>query len=471
MNGMSSRQHFASSIRRLLETVGLFIIALLIFRCIGAEPYVVPTGSMAPALMGNHKVVCCPRCGYEVRVGHRDDGRCETHAACPNCGFDDLPLDHASICRGDHLLVNKTVFTWRKPRRWEMVVFRCPAAEGKAFVKRVVGLPGEAIQIRGGDVYIDGEIARKSLEEVKALRIPIFDNNYQPAQGWGCRWLAETSPGACLVEGTNLRLNGVEDPDSWHWLTYQNWNLDDDKVQAVCDEYTYNGSDTSRRPEPVHDFMLECDVEVTRGKGTVAFGVTDGQEMLTAELPVGASEDGARLLGGLLGGTSRQSPYRTAPSLQLEAGKKHHLELSFVDRRAILALNGCLAFAPVDRPAADKRPPVEKPVRFGVQGVEVVLSNVRIFRDVHYTDAGIHAIGSPVRLGAGEYFVLGDNSPNSDDNRFWSDAEERPMPVPETNFLGKPFLVHMPSRIAVWEGLGRQWEYQTIDWGRIRWLR
>ena len=46
-------------------------------------------------------------------------------------------------------------------------------------------------------------------------------------------------------------------------------------------------------------------------------------------------------------------------------------------------------------------------------------------------------------LQAGEYFVLGDNSGNSQDSRKW------PRPgVPEADFVGKPFLIHQPLRTA-----------------------
>jgi signal peptidase I len=103
--------------------------------------------------------------------------------------------------------------------------------------------------------------------------------------------------------------------------------------------------------------------------------------------------------------------------------------------------------------------------------LDVQVRNFRLFRDIHYTQAGRHAVRAPVHLGAGEYFVLGDNSPNSDDNRFWSDAEGRPLPVSEADLLGKPFLVHMPSRLVRGELFGRSWEYQGLDWGRVRWLR
>jgi signal peptidase I len=446
----------------------LFLIALLIFRSIGAEPYGVPTGSMAPTLLGHHKAAVCPRCGYPVVVGVRDraDGA-EGHAVCPNCGREDLQLDEVPVCRGDHLLVNKNVYSWRKPRRWEMAVFRCPVEDGKSFVKRVVGLPGEAVQIRDGDVYIDGEIARKTLAEFKALRILVFDNNYQPSpDGWRCRWRLDPRRGPPTLEGTQLRLDGMPYPEEWQWLVYRHWSLDDYKAQAIRDEYTYNGAEGGPRSEPVHDFMLECDVEVVRGDGAVAFAVTDGSELMIAEVPVGESPEGSRLLGG----PRQQTVYRTAPALSLSPGKKHHVELAFVDCRASFALDGNLAFAPVDRPAMDNRPPVDQPVKVGVRGVEVLIENVRIFRDIHYTAAGSHASRAPVRLGAGQYFMLGDNSPNSDDNRFWSDGDDRPVPVPEHNFLGKPLLVHMPSRIVKWDGFGMHWEYQAIDWGRIRWL-
>jgi signal peptidase I len=460
-----NRTHRASRVRRAVEAILLLLIALLIFRTVGAEPYGVPTGSMAPTLLGHHKSVVCPRCGYPVIVGVRD-GK-ETGAICPNCGCDDLHLDDVPVCRGDHLLVNKHIYSWRKPRRWEMAVFRCPVDDSKAFVKRVVGLPGEAVQIRDGDIYIDGELARKTLAEFKAMRIPVFDNDYQPSpEGWRRRWQLEPHRGPAILEGTSLRLDGMPYPEDWQWLVYRHWSLDDYKVQAIRDEYTYDGKETVRRAEPVHDFMLECDVEVIRGEGAVALAVTDGAEQIIAEVPVGESPLGTRLLGR----PDRAMIYRTAPSLGLIPGQKHHVELAFVDRRASLAFDGELAFAPVDRPVVERRPPVDQPIRIGARGVEVRIDHVRIFRDIHYTGVGSHASRTPVRLGAGQYFMLGDNSPNSDDNRFWSDADDRPVPVTERNFLGKPFLVHLPSRIVSWDGLGMHWEHQAIDWGRIRWL-
>ena len=82
-------------------------------------------------------------------------------------------------------LVNKTAFAMRQPRRWEIVVFQL---FGLDFIKRLLGLPGETVEIRDGDLYIDGRLCRKTLDEFKTMRIPVFDNNHQPEpMTWAAR--------------------------------------------------------------------------------------------------------------------------------------------------------------------------------------------------------------------------------------------------------------------------------------------
>jgi signal peptidase I len=458
--------------RRFLETTLLALCALLLIRALGTEPYGVPTGSMAPTLLGHHKAVVCPRCGYPVRVGAGGDPA-DAHAvhaagaACPNCGSPDLGLDRAPVCRGDHLLVNKSVYDWRTPRRWEMAIFTSPVDDTKVFVKRVVGLPGESVEVRAGDVYIDHELARKTLTELKALRVPVFDNNYQPADGWAARWLAQPDRDPVPQGGPRLRLE-TEGAADYQWLVYRHTFAATDKARPVFDEYAYNGSDPTRPPEPVHDFMIECDLEVRTGNGWLAVGLDDGGNEILAEFPVGSLRDGTHLSERPADGSGGEpTVYRTAPTFGLTPGKTYHVEFAFADRRASLAVDGRQLFAPLDRPAVARRADVVRPARIGARGVELGVHNFRLFRDVHYTSAGRHAVQAPVRLGAGQYFVLGDNSPNSDDSRFWSDGAGRPLPVAEASFLGKPFLLHMPSRMQ--EGVGGRPELR-VDWGRVRWL-
>ena len=91
---------------------------------------------------------------------------------------------------------------------------------------------------------------------------------------------------------------------------------------------------------------------------------------------------------------------------------------------------------------------------------------MKIYRDIYYRSSGRNAVDEPLQMKHNEYFMLGDNSANSDDSRSW------PIPgVPERNFLGKPFLLHQPSRITHLTVAGRERIFQSIDWARIRFLR
>jgi signal peptidase I len=476
-------------LRQLVQTIILLLVFLLVFRTVGAEPYQVPTGSMWPALAGNHRVLECPRCGYRIVVGrHRSDhgdphanAKLYAAAACPNCGRTDLDIHRVPECPGDHLLVSKSVFDLRRPRRWEIAVFRCPADPSKAFVKRVVGLPGEKVRIRGGDIYINGVLSRKSLSEIRALRIPVFDNNYQPApDGFGERWEAwPVQPMDRVVEGKKLHLRGQGRGDRYQCLVYRHYSLDSKQSQPLQDEYAYNCGET-KTPVPVHDFMMECDIRAEKGNGWVRFGITDGHDRAVAELPVGPAADGSerpraaclRETGKPFASAStRDDPegriYRRVPGFHLEAGRTYHVELALVDRRVSLAVDGAAPLDPVDLPAVDHRREMVRPVQLGACGVDVVVSNFRLYRDIHYTDAGDNGTRGVVSLGPAEYFVMGDNSPNSDDSRFWPNQGV----VPERSFIGKPFLVHMPIRVITWDGEEHSPQYLVPDWGRIRWLR
>ncbi len=58
---------------------------------------------------------------------------------------------------GDRLFVNKFVYHFKKIRRGDIIVFQSPINPKYDFIKRVIGLPGEKIQIIDGYVYINGK--------------------------------------------------------------------------------------------------------------------------------------------------------------------------------------------------------------------------------------------------------------------------------------------------------------------------
>jgi len=78
-----------------------------------------------------------------------------------------------------YLIVNKFVYCLHSPERGDIVVFHYPRNPRRDFIKRVIGLPGEKVEIRGKRLFINGE----QLEESYALN----SSNYS----WGPQRLAE----------------------------------------------------------------------------------------------------------------------------------------------------------------------------------------------------------------------------------------------------------------------------------------
>ncbi|MCZ7626271.1 MAG: signal peptidase I [Candidatus Methylomirabilota bacterium] len=58
---------------------------------------------------------------------------------------------------GDHILVNKFLFWFTNPQHGDIIVFKYPQDEGRDFIKRVVGLPGDKVEIRAKQLYINDQ--------------------------------------------------------------------------------------------------------------------------------------------------------------------------------------------------------------------------------------------------------------------------------------------------------------------------
>ena len=61
-----------------------------------------------------------------------------------------------TIMPGDRLIGNRLAFLKDTPERGDVVIFHYPDDEEELYVKRVIGLPGEVVEIKDGKVYIDG---------------------------------------------------------------------------------------------------------------------------------------------------------------------------------------------------------------------------------------------------------------------------------------------------------------------------
>ncbi len=61
-----------------------------------------------------------------------------------------------TIMTGDRVIANRLAYIRKPPERFQVVVFKFPDDESRNYVKRIIGLPGETVELRDGKVFIDG---------------------------------------------------------------------------------------------------------------------------------------------------------------------------------------------------------------------------------------------------------------------------------------------------------------------------
>lgn len=82
-----------------------------------------------------------------------------------------------ALYNGQEILVNRIVYRLSTPKRGDVIVFLPNGNQNSHFyVKRVVGLPGETVQIKDGSVYIDGVFLEESEEFDKMIDAGIAEN-------------------------------------------------------------------------------------------------------------------------------------------------------------------------------------------------------------------------------------------------------------------------------------------------------
>jgi len=395
------------------------------------KPVRIVGGSMAETFCGDHCELPCGDCGIVCRYD-ADDPPADERVVCPNCGFENVRLADARSKRGDRVLIDRLVYSVRAPRRWEIVAFRTPGAPDHLAVKRVVGLPGERVSIRHGDVYVDGKLVRKSLDDLRAMAILVHDNAYHPSARHDLprRWRAEsTTSGWCGRRGTLAFRPRRDASGELDWLSYHHWRcipgpLPRTEEYAVLDNYGYNQQEP-RELRRVADLMLVCRLRCTWESGSLAFRIRHGEDRFRIVLLVGGYE------GGIFWNDHLLDTFRLPPAAYARDVK---IELALCDRRVLFAIDERVLIQRQYEPTAGPHEPVTRPLAIGGMGVSVDIRHMQIFRDLHFLD--VSRLGrdwtTPLPLEADEFFVLGDNAPISVDSRHWPEVG-----LPRRLLLGK----------------------------------
>ncbi|EGB14926.1 signal peptidase I [Pseudodesulfovibrio mercurii] len=141
-----------SSLKSFRDTLEAIVVALLlafIIRAFIVQAFKIPSGSMLDTLqIGDHLLVS--KFAYDVRL--------------PS----DIWLDTTD---------GKVLMKTGDPQRGDIVVFLFPEDESKDFIKRVIGLPGETLEVRNKVVYINGQpLDEPYVLHTKADTLPVRDN-------------------------------------------------------------------------------------------------------------------------------------------------------------------------------------------------------------------------------------------------------------------------------------------------------
>lgn len=435
----AARHHGGSrsaAVRETIESIVIAFVAAFLVRTFEAEAFVIPTGSMAPTLMGRHKDVTCPECGYFYRVNASEEVDQETNqltgsvvraGTCPMCRYTaTLGPDHPPYS-GDRILVGKFAYELAEPQRWDVAVFKYPGDAVTNYIKRIVGLPGERLRIEHGDVFIhhDGDpptIARKPPRKLLAMLQTVYDNAYSPPiyeRGWPHRWVGEPiagdQPGAfqpvdpegCLVFETDGSAEGSV------WLRYEHrvpsfrdWQrlfVAEDRgqldpapevlPQLIADMTAYNTGRGSDREPPsedaigmhwVGDLALECTLDVTGSEGEAVLELIEGGVVMQCRFDVATGR--ATLSIDAL------PEFTASAETSVRGPGRHHLRFANCDDRLYLWVDGWpVTFdAPTTYPRLGNTTPTEmdlRPVAVGSRGLAMRVTDLVVRRDLYYIAA------------------------------------------------------------------------------------
>ena len=482
---MKSREDLQKTLKHrkdresLLETLESIVIAFVlafIFRAFIVEAFVIPTGSMAATLYGEHTEWRCSDCGYRFAVGV-DGGGQSSRPLCPNCFNSRQPAELPAVkYSGDRILVLKYLFDFTEPHRWDVIVFHNPNDPSVNFIKRLVGLPGETIELVDGNVKIDGRIAHKTDVAQDALWMLVHDTRSKATRpGWIPRWAPDP---AWANRDTGFVLERAPEKEKVAWLAYRHRGPEG-QPQNIMDSYAYNSSSPQHRngSAVVTDLCLRTEATAGQASSVIVVNMRAYKDRFRFELTAEGSDQPSRIL-------VNDKPVAQAPGGVLPVGRAVEIEAANVDHKLVLLVDGKRVatqalvettpegdptYEPTRLPETDRdrfdNPQGEEPrhmaaeVRLGVRGGPATLAYLRLDRDVYYLNeqrfrshgegmAPGHAVqGNPFHVEEGQYFVCGDNSPKSFDSRLWDLPEPT---VPRRNLVGKAFFVYWPSAGPRW---------------------
>ncbi len=125
---------------------------------------------------------------------------------------------------GDKVLANKFIYSLTSPKRGDLVVFKPNGNENSHYyIKRVIGLPGETVQIIDGFIYIDGEVL---IEEIKAEQIVYAGAAEEPVTLGEDEYFVLGDNRNASEDSRNMEIGNVKEEDitAKAWFVLSPWS-------------------------------------------------------------------------------------------------------------------------------------------------------------------------------------------------------------------------------------------------------
>jgi len=103
---------------------------------------------------------------------------------------------------GDYILTNNSTYRVQDPQRGDIIVFKYPQDESRDFIKRIIGTPGDAIQIRGHQVLLNGKPLEEPYVKPRAPALAHVGQSGHCAYAYGCE-ITAVPPDSYFVMGDN----------------------------------------------------------------------------------------------------------------------------------------------------------------------------------------------------------------------------------------------------------------------------
>ncbi|MEX0794427.1 MAG: S26 family signal peptidase [Pirellulaceae bacterium] len=375
------------------------------------EVFRLSSGSMVPTLLGPHYLLTCQRCRISLPLDAAQP--LDEWVTCGHCGFQQNDPTSATQRPGDVLRIDPASrsSSW-EPSRGDLVLIE---QDGLWSVKRVVGLPGEAVELAAGDLWVEGRRVQAGKPSGEP-RILVFDQNHDPPDQ--SRFRAEQAETGWRVIPGELAYRRADDgaePSAdrlvYHHLACLPPPQPAEQPSVPMDDYLFNHQ-VSRQLFPVSDLWIEFRARrLDEGELTVTL---HGEEEDFSRTISADSRNQIIRLG------HRDGQFFFEPG---SGGENVDFSPPPSNRSAVPTGTSAVPGKKTDfsQPASKRFQPTARPFSFAVEGAaQVLLTDVRIYRDIHYLGPhgreGTYRFPQPVA--PRRYLLLGDNVAISEDSRY-----------------------------------------------------